>query len=68
MHFALYYLFYYYLFDVSFFSKERKKGDEFGMEGSEEELGRIEGKETAIKIYYMKKKCLFSTKEKLKRY
>lgn len=63
MHFALYYLFYYYLFDVLFFSKERKKGDEFGMEGSEEELGRIEGKETAIKIYYTKKNVYFQQKK-----
>lgn len=41
------------------FSNERKEGDEFGLEGCREELGRIEGKETAMKIY---EKCLFLTK------
>lgn len=63
MHFALYCLFYYYLLDVLFFSNERKKGDEFRLEESEKELGRIEGKETAIKIYYMKKMSVFNKRK-----
>lgn len=39
-------------------SNEKQKGGGSGGEGGGKELGRVEGRETTIRVYYVRKKLL----------
>lgn len=60
-------IFYYYPLEECLFSNEQQKGSGSGREGSKEELERIGGEVTIIKIYYMRKIYIFNKKKGEKR-
>jgi hypothetical protein len=54
-------MFYYYSLDACLFSNEREKQVDLGGTGGQEELGRVEGRETIVRIYYVRgKKSIFN--------
>ena len=62
--FSCYILYYYYPLEACSFLMRRKKGSGSGWEGSGEELGGVEGGETIIGIYCMKKESIFNKRQK----
>lgn len=57
-------LFYYYPLETHLFSDESQKGSGYGREGDEKKLGGTEGKETVIRIYYVRfKKTIFNKRK-----